>query len=245
MPSKPILVASDVHLGAISRAQEQAFLGWLGQCGDAASALVLNGDLFDFWFEYRSVIPRGYTRVLGTLADLADAGLPVTLMGGNHDWWGGTYLREEVGVEFLTDPVVRTLAGRKTFLAHGDGLGKGDVGYRLLRLILRGRGTRWAFRWLHPDIGARVARRVSQTVERWGAPTEAERRRSRVLEAWARAKLAAEPELDLVLLGHTHLPLLCEVEEARWYVNTGDWVHHRSYLVLNEGSAPRLEEWGS
>jgi len=243
MPAKPILVASDVHLGAISRTQERAFLGWLAHCADAASALILNGDLFDFWFEYRSVIPRGYTRVLGILADLADGGLPVTLMGGNHDWWGGAYFREELGVEFLTDPVVRTLAGRATFLAHGDGLGRGDAGYRLLRLILRGRATRWAFRWLHPDIGARVARNVSQTVERWGTPTEAERKRSRVLEAWARTKLAEEPALDLVLLGHTHLPLLCEVGDARWYVNTGDWVHHRSYLTLREGAPPRLEEW--
>ena len=242
MPIKPVLVASDVHLGAIAPDQEKAFLAWLRRTSDVASHVILNGDLFDFWYEYRSVIPRGYTRVLGILADLVDSGVPVTLVGGNHDWWGGDYLEGEVGVEFLRDPVVRTLAGHRTFLAHGDGLGEGDLGYRMLKAVLRNAITRWAFRWLHPDVGAIAARRVSQTEERWHAPTALEERRSRVLEEWGRARLREDPTLDLVILGHTHVPVLREVD-GRWYVNTGDWVHHRTYLVLEEGAGPRLMEW--
>lgn len=243
MVAQPVLVASDVHLGAIPSEKEDAFLSWLEGAADRGSALFLNGDLFDFWFEFRRGVPRGCGRTLTTLRELVDAGLPVTLMGGNHDWWGGAYLRDEIGVEFLRYPVVRDLAGRRTFLAHGDGLGKGDLGYLLLKAVLRGRLTRWAFRQLRPETGQAVARRVSQTEDRWGPPTESDKDRSRALEEWAVAKLRGEPSLDLVVLGHTHIPLRREVEEGRWYVNAGDWVHHQTWLELREGEAPRLEQW--
>ena len=239
--SRPIYLSGDVHLGAVSRERERSFLRWLEHAGECAEHVILNGDLFDFWFEYRSVIPRGHTRVLGALAALVDGGVPVVLMGGNHDWWGGSYLEEEVGVTFLREPTVVSLAGHRTFLAHGDGLGRGDLGYRLLRLVLRGAPTRWAFRWLHPDVGARMARRVSKTEER--GTTQDEKERARALAAWGAAKLRSEPALDLVILGHTHIPLMTEVEAGRWYINAGDWVTHRSYLVLEAGANPRLLEW--
>jgi UDP-2,3-diacylglucosamine hydrolase len=244
MPSSSVYFASDVHMGAISPAQEEAFYAWLEHVGGEAAELVLNGDLFDFWFEYRGGrIPRGYEPLLGRLRALVDAGLPVTLMGGNHDWWGGRYLREEVGLEFLQEPVVREWAGHTTLLAHGDGLGKGDLGYRMLKLVLRGRLTRWAFAQLGPELGERVAGRVSETDERWGEVTEADRERAGALRAWASKELAARPELDLVTLGHTHVPERVEIDPGRWYVNTGDWVHHRSYMVLDEGKPPRLTTW--
>ena len=243
MPTGPVYIASDVHLGAVSRAQEDAFLQWLAGTADAASQGVLNGDLFGFWFEYRWGVPAGHERVLTRLQDLVRQGLPITLMGGNHDWWGGRYLREEIGLEFLQDPVIREYAGRTTYLAHGDGLGKGDLGYRALKLILRGRVTRFAFGMLPPRLGDRIAEHVSQTQERWDGPTDEERGRSQALEHWAVAKLEAERDLDLVVLGHTHIPRLREVESGRWYVNAGDWVHHRTYLVLDEGEPPRLVTW--
>ena len=238
---RPIYLSGDVHLGAVSRERERSFLRWLEHVGERAERIVLNGDLFDFWFEYQSVVPRGHTRVLGALAALVDGGVPVVLMGGNHDWWGGSYLEEEVGVTFLHEPVVTELAGRRTFLAHGDGLGRGDLGYRLLRLALRSRVTRRAFRWIHPDVGARIARRVSVTEE--GGNTRDEKERSRALAAWGTAKLRSDPALDLVVLGHTHIPVMVEVDRGRWYINAGDWVVHRSYLILEEGAAPRLAEW--
>ncbi|MEQ8330733.1 MAG: UDP-2,3-diacylglucosamine diphosphatase [Longimicrobiales bacterium] len=243
MIHRPVYLASDIHLGATSQAQEDAFLTWLAGVPDVASALIINGDLFDFWFEYARGIPTGYERALTVLREVVDTGLPVTLMGGNHDWWGGAYLRDEIGVEFLQDPVVRTWSGFRTLLAHGDGVGAGDLGYRLLKPILRGRLTRWAFGQLGPTLGDRVAGRVSRTEGRWEGPGQEGHERAEALERWAVRELAERPELDLVVLGHTHLPRIREVSPGRWYVNAGDWVYHRSYLVLEEGAPPSLREW--
>jgi UDP-2,3-diacylglucosamine hydrolase len=239
--SRPVYISGDVHLGAVPKEREASFLRWLEHAAASAERIILNGDLFDFWFEYRSVIPRGHTRVLGALAAAVDGGVPVTLVGGNHDWWGGSYFEDELGVTFLRDPVVVDLAGRRTFLGHGDGIGRGDLRYRMLRWILRGRPTRFAFRWLHPDLGARVAKVVSKTQDR--GPNEDEKRRAEALEAWALARLRDDPTLELVVIGHTHIPVLKEVAPGRWYVNSGDWVTHRSYLVLEPGAAPRVLEW--
>ena len=240
---RPVYVVSDIHLGAIPQERERAFLRWLAHAGTAASEVIINGDLFDFWYEYRSVIPRGHTRVLGALAALVDAGIPVALMGGNHDWWAGSFLEQEIGLTLYHDPVVREIAGRRAFLAHGDGLGQGDLGYRALRMLLRGRLTRWGFRWLHPDLGARVAGRVSLTEEHMKAPSPNLKRRSEALEAWATAKLRAEKDLDLVLLGHTHIPRLVPVDAHRYYVNSGDWISHSTYVVLASGEPPDLRSW--
>ncbi len=245
MQDPPVYLTSDIHLGAVPPDTERAFVSWLEHCGREASQVIINGDLFDFWFEYGSVVPRGHTRVLGALAALVDAGIPVLFMGGNHDWWGGDFLRDEIGVAFRQDPAVLDIQGRRVLLAHGDGLGSGDLGYRVLRHLLRGGPTRFAFRWLHPDVGAWVARRVSKTGLRDGESLEKQKARSRFLEAWATSRLAESPELDLVVLGHTHIPLLREVAPGRFYLNSGDWLVHRSYALLTPSAPPRLLEWGS
>lgn len=243
MNGKPVYIASDVHLGATPPEMEAAFLAWLASVPGAAAQLVLNGDLFDFWFEFPGGVPSGHERVLGLLREIVDSGVAVTLMGGNHDWWGGRYLREVVGVEFLRDPEARTLGGLRTYLAHGDGLGRGDLGYRFLRPVLRGRLTRFAFGLLGPRVGCWAARRVSKTHERWGGPTAEDRERAAALQRWAESFLLDHPEVELVALGHTHQPTLVEVAPGRWYLNTGDWVVHRSYAVLQEGRPPRLLTW--
>lgn len=245
MSGKPILLASDVHLGIVSEATESAFERWLVAAGKTASQVILNGDIFDFWFEYRSVIPRGHTRVLALIGDLVRSGVPVSFMGGNHDWWGGSFLTDELGVTLYRDPVVLDLNGWRTFVAHGDGLGSGDLPYRILRRVLQSRVTVWGFRWLHPDVGVRIARAVSQTIDRGEGtgPTEAERGRSEHLKKCGIAKLRSDPEIDLVVFGHTHVPLLIEDTPGRFYVNAGDWVNHRSYLILERDRPPRLEEW--
>ena len=246
----PVYLASDAHLGATAPARDQAFRHWLRHAADVAGTVVINGDLFDFWFEYGSVVPRGHTRTLGLLAEIADNGTPVVVMGGNHDWWGGSFLENEVGVTFLREPTILDLAGWKTLLAHGDGIGQGDLGYRMLSAVIRSRPARWAFRWLHPDIGAWIARGVSLTEARPEDPTPAESARSRTLSQWAEATLRNDPGLDLVTMGHTHVPEMRRVEpgSARrkpgFYVNSGDWVHHTTYVVLLEDAdTPRMEEW--
>ena len=218
-------------------------MAWLDHAADTASWIILNGDLFDFWFEYRWGITRRYGALLGRLREIVSAGIPVTLMGGNHDWWGGSYLREEIGLEFLQEPVVREIAGRMTFLAHGDGLGEGDIGYRALRLVLRSSVTRFAFGLLPIAVGDGIAGRTSNTPERWNQWGERQKDRSAVLEEFALAKLDTDGELELVVLGHTHVPMVREVSPDRWYVNSGDWVYHKSYVSLEEGQPPRLAEW--
>jgi UDP-2,3-diacylglucosamine hydrolase len=238
-----VLVASDAHLGAAPPEQERAFLAWLDQAGASASWIVLNGDLFDFWFEYRTGTSRGHATVLSALRRIVDAGVPITLVGGNHDWWGGSYLTDEIGVEFLQEPVVRDMGGRRALLAHGDGLGRGDLGYRMLKSVLRGRATRWAFGNLPPAVGDRVARGVSRTGHKWDVYTEGHLARSAALEAWAEDTLRSREELELVVLGHTHVPLLKRVAPTKWYANTGDWVVHRSYLKLTRGCDPVLVHW--
>lgn len=243
--TKPVLLASDVHFGATRPDQERAFLSWLDHAADSASWIILNGDLFDFWFEYRGGVPGGYDELLGRLRGIVDGGVPVTLMGGNHDWWGGRYLRDEIGLEFLQEPTERTIAGRAALLAHGDGLGAGDWGYRLLlRPILRSGVTRLAFGMLPVAWGDSIAGHVSNTEERWDQWGDGQVHRSEALEKWATQELLHRPELELVLLGHTHLPMVREVAPGRWYVNSGDWVFHRSYVTLVEGAPPRLSEWG-
>ena len=240
---KPVYLASDVHFGAVPRAQEQAFLEWLEHAAARAARIVVNGDLFDFWFEYRRGPTQGYDELLTLLRSIVDGGTPVTLMGGNHDWWGGRYLTDEVGVEFLRHPVVRDYAGHRTFMAHGDGLGRGDWGYRLLKPVLQSSFTSWSFGLLPPTLGDRIAGRASRTEHRCSEPSARQEARAQALRMWAEEKLRADPALDLVMLGHAHVPLAVEVEPDRWYVNSGDWVFRRTFVVLERGDAPRLTEW--
>lgn len=245
MPKRPVFLASDVHLGAAPPEHEASFMDWLAATPDRASSVILNGDLFDFWFEYVWGTTSGHDRVLQVLKDVVSSGTPVTLLGGNHDWWGGRFLREEIGVEFLQDPVVRDVAGYRTFVGHGDGLGPGDRSYHLLKWMIRSPLTRIPFALLPPRVGDGIARRVSSTTERWVAPTEQDRLSARILSNWAAAKLEADRDLDLVILGHTHAPEVREVGDGRWYVNLGDWVHHRTYVVIEEGAPPRLMDAGT
>ena len=235
---------SDVHLGAVPPHTEEAFRRWLLHVKESGSRLIVNGDLFDFWFEYRRVVLAEHVRVLAALADLVECGVPVLLMGGNHDWWGGSFLRDRIGVEFHQQPVRIELQGKSVLLAHGDGLGTGDLGYRCLRLLLRSPVTRRLFRWIHPDLGAWLADRVSGTRrEIQAGPGAHNEGRSDFLAAWASDVLAGDATIDLVATGHAHEPVVQEVFPGRFYVNCGDWVVHRSYVTITDSGAPVLHEW--
>ena len=243
MSKERVYVASDMHLAAGSSERERTLCTWLRYAGERSGEIVLNGDVFDFWFEYGTVIPRGHTRLLGTLAELVDGGVKVRMVGGNHDWWGGSFLTQEVGVTFHQEPVKVTLAGHRALLAHGDGLGAGDRGYRLLQAVIRHPAASFLFRWLHPDVGAALARAVSRTEHREERPSPKQQARIQALANWARTRLQEDEDLDLVLLGHTHVPTLEEVRPGGYYVNSGDWLHHRSFVVLDPGAPPRLLRW--
>jgi len=240
--AKPDYILSDVHLGAVPRETERALLRFLAHVGANAGQLLLPGDLFDFWFEWGKLIPGKHFRVLAALRDVVDAGVPVSMVGGNHDAWGGRFLVEEVGMTYTTGMLRLTLGGRPTLVAHGDGVGVGDIKYRMLKAVIRSRAAIAGFRFLHPEIGLKIADRVSSTEEKV-EEDPAMKGRARYIEAWARGALAAEPELKLVVCGHSHVPVVQEVEPGRYYLNSGDWVRNRSYAVVADGEAPRLLEW--
>lgn len=233
MAARPHVVISDVHLGAIPEEREREFLQFLMSWRGAAAGIVFNGDLFDFWFEYRSVIPARAFPVLRTLADLRDSGVPLSLLGGNHDAWGGRFLRETLGIELIEGPARLDLAGWRVWAAHGDGLGEGDLGYRILRGVLRNELFVRASRALvHPDWADRIARRASKTGKAAARERARVEARAEALRVFARRRLAEDPSIDVVLLGHCHVPELTEVEPRRYYLNAGDWVVHRSYAVV-------------
>lgn len=240
--NKPDLIVSDLHLGGVPAETERRFVRFLEQVACDARALLIAGDLFDFWFEYRTVVPGEHFRVLAALASLVEAGVPVTLAGGNHDAWGGRFLREEVGVEFHDRPFRTELAGRPALIAHGDGLGTGDLRYRMLKAVVRSPVTIGVFRWLHPDVGLRIAHAVSRT-ETKGEVDASMRGRAAFLREWARQQLGDDPSLHYVVCGHSHIPEIVAAGAGRYYLNAGDWIHHYTYITLAPDAPPRLEHW--
>lgn len=245
MSEKPVYVVSDTHLGAVPRETERAFRGFLDHAATHAASLLINGDLFDFWFEYRHVILREHFRVVAKLAEVVDAGVKVWFVGGNHDAWAGSFLRDEVGIELLDGPVELDLGGRRALVAHGDGVGSGDFKYRALKAVIRHRASVGAFRILHPDLGRRIAGMASSTEHKAGGDAAATGRADYIRQ-WAEERLRADPGIDLVLAGHAHVASIAEVEPGRWYVNSGDWLGTFDYVVLPPGrGAPELHAWSA
>lgn len=236
------LIVSDIHLGAVPEENERRFQAFLGRVPEISEDFLINGDLFDFWFEYQSVILRRHFETLRRLADLVEIGVRVRLVGGNHDAWGGDFLRGEVGVELVAGERVVDLRGRRAYLAHGDGLGGGDRRYRLFRRLARSSVGAGAFRLLHPDLAVRLVRRMSGTRARYAAGPGTEGRRAERLAAHAEVLLQRDPRLDLVVFGHSHRPELREVEPGRHYLNTGDWIHHFTYGVVGPAGI-ELRRW--
>ena len=235
-------IVSDLHLGAVPQATERAFIEFLRSITPAAKSLLINGDLFDFWFEWGDVIPSEHYRVLAALADVVDAGVPVTMLGGNHDAWGGRFLRERVGIT-LHDGVVRTeFGGKPALVAHGDGLGKGDLKYRMLKKVLRSKPLIWGFRAIHPEVGMRIARGVSSTDEKIERDHNSSTR-AQFLEHWAREQLAEDASLGFVVCGHSHVPVLMEISPGRFYINSGDWIKHLTYVTVDEAGQPKMLEY--
>src|SRR5438874_3722770 len=191
---------SDAHLGFATRDVERSLIRFFRHLPGRARSLVINGDLFEFWFEWRRVMPRGTFRVLAALAELRDAGIDVLMVAGNHDCWGGEILRDDVGIDFRTDPWEGSLAGWRARIEHGDGLrGKPDRGYRALRRVLRHPLSIRLFRWLHPDLGSALATRSSHA-----SRTYAARDGGAGLREAATHRLEGS-DLELLIYGHSHV----------------------------------------
>lgn len=234
----PTVLLGDAHLGIAPAEAEGALRGFLRGVPQRARSLVIMGDLFDFWFGWRHVMPRAGYRVLSALADLHDAGIPVLWIGGNHDCWGGDVLQAETGACYTLEPWRGRLGAWDALLAHGDGLrAVEDAPYRRLRTVLRHPMAIWAYgRLLHPDVASRVALASSDTSRHRRAGDE-----GRGLLAVGTSALEAPGGPQLVVHGHSHVPLLRRAGRG-WYANAGAWYLDRQFLELDDHTI-RLRQW--
>jgi UDP-2,3-diacylglucosamine hydrolase len=228
-----VVIVGDAHLGSADLRDEEAFHELLDAVPQLGSRLVVMGDLFDFWFEYRAVIPRRPFRTLTRLATLVERGVKVELLGGNHDRWGGSFWADDLAIPFHRNGVELELAGRRAWLHHGDGLTESTLGGKLIHRITRNRVTIGLFKALHPDLGFRLADRLSGSLAEANKSPEAVEVSAAAQEDYARGLLERRRELGLVVLAHTHRQRCVEVEPGRHYLNAGQWMAERHYAVLN------------
>lgn len=232
---------SDIHLGLgpreTERAKEDRVLGFLRSVGPSARTLFILGDLFDFWFEYRTVIPKGFHRTLTALQELTEGGTTVHYLAGNHDYWMIDFFSSELGIQTHAEAFDAVIEGKRIHLHHGDGLAANDLGYRLIKPVLRSRLSTALYRWLHPDIGVRLARGSSRTSREYTAAKDYGEDEGMV--AYAEQKLAEG--CDAVVMGHRHEPTIRTLRGGL-YVNLGDWITFNSYARM-EGGHLELMTW--
>ena len=216
---------------------------WLDSIKADAGAIFLLGDLFDFWFEYGTVVPKGFVRVLGKLAELRDGGIPIYFFVGNHDLWMDDYFETELGIPVYRSPLPFQCAGKRFLVGHGDGLGPGDKGYKRMKKVFTNPFCKWLFRWLHPDIGVRLAQYLSvknklisgdEDVHFLGEDKE-------WLVQYCKRKLQTT-HYDYFLFGHRHLPMTIKVGENSTYINTGDWIQYFTFAVFDGKELKLLEK---
>jgi UDP-2,3-diacylglucosamine hydrolase len=235
---KKIYFASDNHLGAptaeTSKPREQKFVAWLDEVKHDAAAIFLLGDLFDFWFEYKTVVPKGFTRTLGKLAEISDSGIPIHYFVGNHDLWMNGYFEEELGIPVYHKPQEFTFNDKTFFIGHGDGLGPGDKGYKRMKKVFMSPFFKWLFRWGHPDIGMRIAQYLSVKNKLISGDEDATflGEEKEWLAVYSRKKLE-EKHRDFFVFGHRHLPLEIQLNETSKYINLGDWIQYYTYGVFD------------
>ncbi|MCE3294848.1 MAG: hypothetical protein K0R65_562 [Crocinitomicaceae bacterium] len=247
-PSKKIYFASDFHLGAPdyerSLEREKKICDWMDEIRPDCEELFLVGDIFDFWFEYKQAIPKGFVRLQGKIASFTDAGIPVHLFTGNHDMWIFDYLPKELGVTLHREPVERNFFGKLALIGHGDGLGPGDLKYKFLKRFFASKLCQWLFARLHPNFGIGLANWSSRSSRKsTGTADEIFHGEDKEwLVIYCREKIKEKP-YDLFIFGHRHLPLQIQIGEKAMYYNLGDWIKYYTYGVLSE-SGFELKTWG-
>ena len=235
---KKIYFSSDNHLGAPtpeeSLPREKKFVRWLDEVKKDAAAIFLLGDLFDFWFEYKTVVPKGFVRVLGKLAEISDSGIPIYFFVGNHDLWMRDYFEKELNIATYRDVKEFTFNDKVFLIGHGDGKGPGDKGYKRMKKLFTNPFAMWLFRWLHPELGVRLAHYMSvknklisgdEDKNFLGADQE-------WLALYAKRKLETK-HYDYFIFGHRHLSMEIEVGKQSTYYNLGDWIHQYTYGVFD------------
>lgn len=244
---KKVYFISDVHLGAPAlknnKERELAFVNWLDSIKDDASHLFLMGDIFDFWFEFKKVVPRGFTRTLGKIAEISDSGVEVHFFTGNHDVWVFDYLPNELGMILHRDEYRTELSGKKFFLAHGDGLDASDKGYIILRKLFNSKILQWMFARIHPNFSLSLGHNWSKHSRLYkGISGEGFKGTTNEgMYIFAESILQKE-KIDYFIFGHRHVLIDTKIGESSRYINLGDWIHHFSYGVFN-GSDFELKQY--
>jgi UDP-2,3-diacylglucosamine hydrolase len=237
-PNKKIYFASDVHLGhpniEQARWREHLFVKWLDEIKDDAAEIYLVGDIFDFWYEYKKVVPRGFVRTLGKIAEIADSGIPVHFFTGNHDVWVFDYLPAETGVILHREPIEKEFYGKSFYIAHGDGLGPGDKGYKLLKIAFTSKFLQWIFSRLHPNFALWLAHSWSNSSRRTKG-VEAEGfhgEQKEFLYLYAKQLMETKP-YNFFIFGHRHLMVDMPLSNSSRFINLGDWLYNFSYGVFD------------
>lgn len=232
-----IFFASDFHLGvpnhASSRHREDKIVRWLDSIKAEAAEIYLLGDIFDFWFEYATVIPKGFVRLQGKLAELSDSGIQITMFKGNHDMWMFEYFTQELGIKIISDELVLQKNGKRFFLHHGDGLGPGDAKYKLLKKFFRSGLCQWLFARLHPNFGVGVAQRWSMSSRIANDKKEAFVSQEQEWLVTFCKEILGKEHYDYLIFGHRHLPLDIRLAENSRYINLGEWINHFSYAMFD------------
>lgn len=236
--NKKIYFASDQHLGAptleASFPREQKFVAWLNEIKEDAAAIFLLGDLFDFWFEYKTVVPKGFVRVLGKLAEIKDSGTPIYFFVGNHDLWMKDYFEKELNIPTYHKPQEFTFNNTSFFIGHGDGLGPGDKGYKRMKKVFTFPLFQWMFKWFHPDLGMKLGQYMSVKNKVISGDEDAKflGEENEWLAQYCKRKLETK-HYNYFVFGHRHLPLNIELKENSRYINLGDWITHFTYGVFD------------
>jgi UDP-2,3-diacylglucosamine hydrolase len=237
-PEKKIYFLSDFHLGAPNTAasilREQKIIQFLDEIKDSAAAIFIVGDMFDFWYEYKHVIPKGYVRLLGKLASITDAGIPVHFFIGNHDMWMSGYFENELNIPVYHEPKIFTWNNKRFYIGHGDGLGPGDYGYKLIKKVFRNPICKWLFGWLHPDLGIGLANYFSRkSREKTGSGDEHFLGEENEWLIVYSKEILQKEHFDYFIFGHRHLPIDFKLSEKTRYINLGDWISNFTYATFD------------
>lgn len=242
---KKIYFFSDVHLGLKSwdeeRQKERRVVSFLDSISSDAEEIYIVGDLFDCWIEYRKVVPKGYYRLLAKLNEMSESGININFLSGNHDFWLNTYLQDDVGLKIFYEPIVRELSGKKFYISHGDGISHGDIGYKIIKKILRSRVNQFLYSLIHPDLGVTLAQASSKKSR---DHTESKAFINKGLQTFAEKKIGEG--FDFVIMAHVHKPheeVLNVNGRTGKFVILGDWIKNNTYGAYS-GTEFELKYWG-
>ena len=234
MKKEKIYFASDFHLGSPnleeSLKREKKIISWLNEIEIDAKKIYLLGDIFDFWFEYEKVVPKGFVRLLAKLADFVDKGIEIHFLVGNHDMWMRDYLEKEIGLKVHFKEFIVEENNQLILIGHVDGLGKGDYKYKILKSLFTSKICKWLFSRLHPNFGIGLGQAWSnKSRKEQEKPTNEEKE---ILVEYCKEQQKNNP-VDYYVFGHRHIPMEVKIDKRANYINLGDWIHHYSYAVLS------------